>query len=83
MYGEFTAGGACSMRMRRFVKLASDREGLSNVLLEAIAEASRSLQANPPERTETRAYAEQFDQEDTTRGQQGPFRQILDGAATG
>lgn len=43
----------------------------------AIAEGARRLLADPPAREATRAYAEQFDWEATTRGQLALFREIL------
>ncbi len=44
---------------------------------EAIAEGVRALLAAPPSRAETRAYAEGFDWEETTRGQIALFERIL------
>jgi glycosyltransferase involved in cell wall biosynthesis len=44
----------------------------------ALAEGIRTLLANPPERAETRAYAERFGWQETTQGQLELFRQILD-----
>ena len=95
------------------VVLASAREGLPNVLLEAIACATpvaatdvggvpeiiaspaagilipnhtpdaialavRTLLAAPPSPTETRAYAERFSWDETTRGQVELFLDILE-----
>ncbi len=42
----------------------------------------RALIANPPPRSATRAYAEKFGWEETTRGQIRLFRRILDGRRT-
>lgn len=42
-----------------------------------VAEGVQTLFANLPERTATRAYAEQFNWDDTTRGQIDLFREIL------
>ena len=44
---------------------------------EGIAEAARALLANPPARAATRAYAEGFGWEETSRGQLELFRSIL------
>lgn len=44
----------------------------------AIACAVRNLLANPPVRTETRAYAERFSWDETTRGQLELFRSIVE-----
>jgi glycosyltransferase involved in cell wall biosynthesis len=43
----------------------------------AIAEGVRRLLADPPARSATRAYAEQFDWDATTQGQLALFRDIL------
>lgn len=43
----------------------------------SIAEALRRLFANPPARRATRAHAERFDWEETTRGQADLFRRVL------
>lgn len=44
---------------------------------EAIAEGIRRVLARPPDRAATRAYAEQFDWGDTTRGQIALFRDMV------
>ncbi len=46
--------------------------------VEAIAEGIRRLLAEPPSRAATRAYAERFGWEDTTRGQLALFESILE-----
>lgn len=46
---------------------------------EAIADGVRRLLANPPDRRDTRAYAEKFDWQPTSDGQRGLFREILNG----
>jgi len=43
---------------------------------EGIAEAVRTLFANPPDRAATRRYAEGFGWEETSRGQIALFRQV-------
>jgi teichuronic acid biosynthesis glycosyltransferase TuaC len=43
---------------------------------EGIAEAARTLFADPPDRAATRAYAEGFGWEETSRGQIGMFREV-------
>jgi glycosyltransferase involved in cell wall biosynthesis len=50
---------------------------------QAVAGALRGLLANPPERSATRRYAEQFGWEATTRGQLQLFRQVLETSARG
>ena len=42
-----------------------------------IARAARALQAAPPDRAATRAYAERFGWEETTQGQLRVFRDVL------
>ena len=49
----------------------------------AVARALRTLLANPPDRSATRRYAEEFGWEATTRGQLQLFRQILASRAEG
>jgi len=44
---------------------------------EALADAARTLLAAPPERAETRAFAEKFSWDTTTEGQLALFRSIL------
>ncbi len=44
---------------------------------EALAEGIRALLAAPPSRAETRAYAEDFGWEETTRGQIALFERLL------
>ncbi|MFQ5773773.1 MAG: glycosyltransferase family 4 protein [Kiloniellaceae bacterium] len=44
---------------------------------DAIADTVRALLADPPERADTRAYAEQFDWDETTQDQLNLFREIL------
>ena len=45
---------------------------------EAIANAIRKLLADPPRRSDTRAYAEKFGWQPTSDGQRGLFQEILD-----
>jgi glycosyltransferase involved in cell wall biosynthesis len=49
----------------------------------ALATALRGLLANPPQRSATRRYAEQFGWEATTKGQLQLFRQVLETSAEG
>ncbi len=49
----------------------------SPLTAEALARAAASLLAHPPERVETRAYAEKFSWDDTTQGQIALFSRIL------
>jgi glycosyltransferase involved in cell wall biosynthesis len=44
---------------------------------DAVADAVRSLLADPPARSATRAYAERFGWEATTQGQLALFRRVL------
>ncbi len=48
----------------------------------AIARAVQNLLATPPDRTETRAYAERFSWDETTRGQLELFRSIVERRTT-
>jgi len=47
---------------------------------EGIVAAARDLFAAPPDRGETRAYAERFSWDETTQGQIALFRRVVDGA---
>ncbi|MEM9384878.1 MAG: glycosyltransferase family 4 protein [Pseudomonadota bacterium] len=49
---------------------------------DSIAQTVRELLADPPERAQTRAYAERFSWDDTTAGQLDLFRAILAGERT-
>ena len=45
---------------------------------EAIADSIRRLLANPPDRSDTRAYAEKFGWQPTSDGQRSMFQEVLD-----
>jgi glycosyltransferase involved in cell wall biosynthesis len=49
---------------------------------DAIAAAARRLLSEPPDRNETRAYAEAFSWDDTTQGQLSLFERILAGRSS-
>ena len=63
---------------------ADDDVGTVSIIIPArdeevrIENTVRNLLATPPDRTDTRAYAERFSWDETTRGQLALFRGIVD-----